>query len=187
MKKEFEQEDKYNKAQAERDKFTQAVLSCVEDEKKDKIVIVAGAGTGKTYLFQEAIKKQSGKTLTLSFVNALVDDLSLGLSGLSEVRTLHGYAASYLKEKTGATIFSKLSDVIKKDAEILLNKPDVDFISCFQKYNGDSELIKFYKKRKDYYGKYYGFADEIYATVKLLEQNKKSGRRLPEYNLILVD
>ncbi len=176
----------YELAKANRDKCTQEVLKCVVNPKKDKIVIVAGAGTGKTHLFREAIKKQPGKTLTLSFVNALVDDLSLGLSGLSEVKTLHGYAASYLRDRIGASIFAKLSKVIERDALVLIGKKDIDFIGCFQNLDGDKELISFYKKRKDYYGRYYGFADEIYATVKLLEQDKKN-KKLPKYKQILVD
>lgn len=171
----------YAAAQAERDLHTNAVLNC----QSAKMVVVAGPGTGKTHLFQKLLEKRGKKSLVLSFVNALVDDLALGLSGMSEVRTLHGYVASYLWNARKATICPFLPEVITEDAKCLLDR-ELDFDKVFKSPSGQEELIQFYKGRKEYYGKYYGYTDATYAVVKDLEAKKKSGK-LPKYDQVLVD
>ena len=59
-------------------------------------VVVAGPGTGKSYLFQEAIKNERklGKTnfLALTFMGKLCDELADDLAGLALTKTLHGFA-----------------------------------------------------------------------------------------------
>ena len=75
--------DIYEKLEAERRQHSEAII----DARTPKKVIVAGPGTGKTFLFKEALKGKS-LTLTLTFVNSLVEDLSLELYGLSDVKTL---------------------------------------------------------------------------------------------------
>jgi len=60
-----------------------------------KKVVVAGPDTGKTYLFKKILEGQKN-TITLTFINSLVEDLSLELYGMSEVRTLHSFARSIL-------------------------------------------------------------------------------------------
>ena len=65
-------DDKYTKAIIERQKYIDAILSSPSRNK----IVVAGPGTGKTYLFKEVVKGKTN-TLTLTFVNALVEDLSL--------------------------------------------------------------------------------------------------------------
>lgn len=180
MDKELEIKMIYEKASGERDKYNEDIIN----SSSKKIVVVAGPGTGKTFLFEEFLKKKGGKSLTLTFINALVDDLSLGLFGLSKVMTLHGFSISLLKEKVGAKIFPKLSGIIKKDALILIGKKDVDFDDIFQKDEGEKDITDFYKKRKDYYGKYYGFSDAVFELVKYLEIHKND---IPEYSQILVD
>jgi len=176
-----EQTPLYEAAEAERDKHTNAVLTC----DSPKVVVVAGPGTGKTFLFQMLLEKRGKKSLVLSFVNALVDDLAMGLSGMSEVRTLHGYVASHLWNARQARMYPDLPLVIGQDAEVLL-KRKIDFNSAFQNPDGKDEEIKFYKGRKEYYGKYYGYTDAAYAVVKDLEAKKQVGR-LPKYDQILVD
>ena len=84
--------------------------------------MVAGPGTGKTFLFKKALEGKS-KTLTLTFVNSLVEDLSLELYGMSEVRTLHSFARGVLGK---AKVFPKLSAVITEDASLLLDQ-ELDF------------------------------------------------------------
>lgn len=158
----------YDKAKEERKKHVDAVLN---SQSKKKIV-VAGPGTGKTYLFKEVLKDKK-KSLTLTFINALVEDLSLELCGISDVKTLHGFARSALGVATKDTIkvFPKLSEVIKEDAKILLNK-EIDFDKLFHNRDDENEHIEFYKKRKDYYDKYYGYSDIVFAIVKLFEKKR---------------
>lgn len=173
-------ENKYEKSKIERQKYVDAVLN----SQSKKSIVVAGPGTGKTYLFKEILKGKT-KTLTLTFVNPLVEDLSLELCGISDVRTLHGFARSALGTATSGTVkvFPKLSEVIKEDAKILLNK-DIDFDHMFHNRDDNNEYIEFYKKRKNYYDKHYGYSDIIFAIVKHFE-NKKNN--IPTYEQVLVD
>jgi superfamily I DNA/RNA helicase len=173
-------QDQYTQAAQERERHTKAVLDCVSD----KIVVVAGPGTGKTWLFTELINKKAGKALTLTFINALVDDLSLGLFGLSEVRTLHSFSASILHGVNEAKIFPKLAEVIQTDAEILLGKSGLNFEAFFQKEEIDAEYLEFYKKRKDYYGRYYGYSDVVFAVVQYFRAHPN---KIPKYRQVLVD
>jgi superfamily II DNA or RNA helicase len=71
-------ENKYDKAKSERQKHVNAILS----SKSDRRVAVARPGTGKTYLFKKTLAGKE-KTLTLTFVNSLVEDLSLELCGVA--------------------------------------------------------------------------------------------------------
>lgn len=174
--KNAELEDKYQKAQDERERFTREIIDSTEPKK----VVVAGPGTGKTYLFKDVLKEK-GKTLTLTFVNTLVEDLSLDLYGISEVRTLHSFARRVLGGSK-VKIYPKLTNIIEEDAIILIGET-VDFNKMFYNLDDEDDYIKFYKGRKDYY-EHYGYNDIIYAAVKWFE---KRNDRIPEYELIVVD
>src|SRR4051812_40502483 len=91
--------DKYAAAKHARQEHIEKILGSSSPWK----VVVAGPGTGKTYLFKQIIEGKP-KALTLSFVNTLIEDLSLELCGLSDVRTLHGYARHALAEATKKSI-----------------------------------------------------------------------------------
>lgn len=171
--------NKYDKSKAERQEHIDAVLNSASHKK----IVVAGPGTGKTYLFKEILKGKR-KTLTLTFVNTLVEDLSLELYGISDVKTLHGYARSLLgKANPNVKIYPKLSEVIKEDAKIILAE-DIDFDQIFHNLDDKNEHIKFYKNRKDYYGEYYGYSDIVYAIVKYFEGKKD---KIPKYDQVVVD
>lgn len=172
--------EKYERAKSERQKHVDAILSSPSAKK----IVVAGAGTGKTYLFREVLKGKQ-KTLTLTFVNALVEDLSLELCGLSDVKTLHSFARSELGRALGGEVkvFPKLSEVIRQDAKTLLNK-EIDFDHIFHNRDDGNEGIEFYGKRKEYYDKHYGYSDIIFAIVKYFEANKE---KVPVYEQVVVD
>ena len=73
------------------------------------------------------------RALTLSFINALVDDLSVDLSGMSEVKTLHSFARDLLRKlwkKDEIRIFSRLSELIQVDLTIMTGE-EVDFEKIF--------------------------------------------------------
>jgi len=173
-------QDTYRNAKNERQKHVDAVLA---SQAKKKIV-VAGPGTGKTHLFTKVLEdKDKNRTLTLTFINALVEDLSLELCGLSDVKTLHGFARTALAA-TGKNVkvFPKLSAIIKEDAQIIL-KSDINFDRLFHTRDDDNAHILFYKKRKDYYG-HYGYADIVFAIVKLFEIKRE---KIPTYEQVVVD
>jgi len=174
----FSLDDRYAKAEAERQRHVDAVLKSSARKK----IVVAGPGTGKTYLFKQILEGKKD-TLTLTFVNSLVEDLSLELCGLSDVKTLHGYARGALTTPTrNVKIFPKISHVINEDANILLSQK-IDFDHIFHNRDDENENIKFYKQRKDYYG-YYGYSDVIFALVKHFE---KKPEKIPSYEQVLVD
>ncbi len=173
-------EKKYEHVKAERQKYIDAIITSDSAKK----IVVAGPGTGKTYLFKQILKGKKN-SLTLTFVNALVEDLSLELYGMSDVRTLHSFARSILSTATqgGVKIFPKLSQVIREDAISLMEK-DIDFDFLFHNRDDKNEHIEFYKQRKDYYEKYYGYSDIVYALVKYFEDKKD---KIPTYEQIVVD
>ncbi|OGF46490.1 MAG: hypothetical protein A2452_04315 [Candidatus Firestonebacteria bacterium RIFOXYC2_FULL_39_67] len=171
---------RYEKAIKDRQAFIEKILI----SKSNKKIIVAGPGTGKTYLFKKILKGKNN-TLTLTFVNALVEDLSLELCGISEVKTLHSFALSIFKKNINneARIFPKLSEVIKQDAAVLLDK-NIDFDYIFHNMDDTNEHVKFYMERREYYHDYYGYSDIIYQIVKHLENTSKD---IPIYEQVLVD
>jgi len=148
-----------------------------------KKIVVGGPGTGKTCLFEKIIQGKN-KSLTLTFVNELVDDLSLELYGISTVKTLHSYAQRELSHllKKKIKIFPKLPEVIKEDAKILLNK-EIEFDKLFHNREDNNKYIDFYKKRKNYY-KHYGYSDVIFGIVKMFEKFRD---KIPQYNQIIID
>src|SRR5579862_2424349 len=103
------QKTHYEEAANLRDQHIDAILACGAKKR----LVVAGPGTGKTYLFKKVIAGKK-KTLTLTFVNSLVEDLSLELCGLSNVMTLHSFARGVLGKNT--KVFPKLHTVIQQDA-----------------------------------------------------------------------
>ncbi|MGQ0485058.1 MAG: UvrD-helicase domain-containing protein [Hyphomicrobiales bacterium] len=173
-----------NERHSQCDAARKAATNAILDSESNKIVVVAGPGTGKTTLFGVLLKARGGRSLTLSFINALVDDLAISLCGLSDVKTLHGYSVGLLKQvKEEAEIFPKLPRVIREDGQILLGE-DVDFNALFQDLDAPAEMLRFYKARKDCYGPYYGFADVIYALVMYFEAHPE---KIPAYDQIVVD
>lgn len=173
--------DKYTRARDRRDEHVAAVLSSASTKK----LVVAGPGTGKTHLFKEILKDKP-HSLTLTFINALVDDLSVDLSGLSDVRTLHSFARDLLRrlwKKEEICLFPRLSDVIHEDL-MMLKGEDVDFATLFHNRDDGHPRLMFYKERKKYYDESYGYADIVFAAVKYLEANEDA---IPAYDQVLVD
>jgi len=172
-------EDRYKQSHIEREQYIDNILNSISNKK----VVVAGPGTGKTYMFEKILKDKKN-TLTLTFVNALVEDLSLCLCGISDVKTLHGFAKGFLSEVIGNTkLYPRMLEIIREDARVLLHK-DVDFDNIFNNLDTQSEYLEFYNKRKEYYNNYYGYSDIIFSTVKYLENNKNM---IPQYEQIVVD
>ncbi len=169
----------YDKAYLDREACVERIIKSGSRKK----IIIAGPGTGKTFLFRKALENKRS-SLVLTFINALVEDLSLELCGLSDVRTLHGFAFNILKEKDPEiSIFPKLTEVIQKDARILLGE-DIDFKRIFNNIDEANKYIDFYRKRKKYYGKYYGYSDIVFALFKYF---KLCPKKIPKYDQILVD
>jgi superfamily I DNA/RNA helicase len=172
-------QERYAAAEHERRAFVEAIVTSTARNK----IVVAGPGTGKTFLFKRILQGKK-RTLTLTFVNSLVEDLSLELYGLSEVRTLHSYARGLVNDLLGsAKVFPKLSNVIRDDAMLALGR-EVDFDKLFHERDDDNPDVAFYMKRRRYYGNQYGYSDVIFAAVKYLEHHLD---KVPAYEQVLVD
>src|ERR1700724_3836457 len=155
----LDKEQRYAEADRERREHVEAVVRSPARKK----IVVAGPGTGKTFLFK-AILRGKANSLTLSFVNTLMEDLSLELYGLSDVSTLHSFARGVVGKAYGnAKIFPKLSTVIRDDAKVVLGR-DVDFDKLFHERDDGNDDVKFYSARRMYYDKFYGHTDIIFAA-----------------------
>ena len=175
------EKDKYSLVLSESNRCIDQIISSPAKRK----VVVAGPGTGKTYLFKKIIGSKTN-CLTLTFVNALVEELALELYGLSEVKTLHGFALKQLASispNDTLRIFPNLPRIISEDAEILLSTP-INFKSLFQTDSLNQNEHSFYKSRRRYYGNYFGFEDIVWSLNQYFDQDKD---RIPRYDLLLVD
>ena len=176
MTKEFTREQK--EAREAREAATNSIL---KDDSKKK-VIVAGPGTGKTHLFVELFASKEGTDkLTLTFINALVEDLSLALRGISDVKTLHGYALSHFREFK-VKIFPDMPELIREDGNVLLSL-DLNFEDKIHEMDESDRHLDFYRERRKYYG-HFGYSDIIFGLVRLF-QNKPEA--ISSYSQIVVD
>lgn len=141
-----------------------------------KKVVVAGPGTGKSFLFQEAIKrkKKDGKKnfLAITFIGKLCDELADDLAGLAQTMTLHGFAREFLLDKCpkGWEYYPRMYNLIRDDLAI-------KGISDFE--IGDEN----YENRTKHY-RAVGDDDVVHYAVEIC---KKDLNKIPTYDLILID
>ena len=153
-----------------------ADVSAVVDSKQSKKVVVAGPGTGKSYLFEQVIKqKQSeGKSdfLAITFIGKLGDSLADDLAGLAETHTLHGFARSFfLSNNTADWVYCPyITKIITEDLKL----SGIDSFSI-----GDDN----YKARTIHY-KAVGHDDIVHYAVQIC---KKHPEKITVHDLILID
>src|ERR1039458_5157811 len=139
-------------------------------------VVVAGPGTGKSFLFEQAIRKEMGngktKFLAITFIGKLGDALADDLAGLAETTTLHGFARQFVLGNCpkGWEYYPEIAEIIKED----LGAKKIKSFSI-----GDSN----YKERTKYY-RAVGSDDVMHYAVEICENNEDN---IPKYDLILVD
>lgn len=146
------------------------------DSDQPRKVVVAGPGTGKSYLFEQIIKKKQkeGKNnfLAITFIGKLGDNLADDLAGLAKTMTLHGFARQFVLDNCpeGWEYYPKIKTVIDEDLSINgITKYDI----------GDSN----YKARTNYY-RAIGDDDVVFYAVEICKKNIDS---IPKYDLILID
>jgi len=127
---------------------------------KDRKVILAGPGTGKTYIFRQYINKfnKDDSIYIVTFINNLVDDLKRDLeyelkNRNIKINTFHKFCYHLLKFLKKNYIYcADLTDLIIEDAEIIegrsINKKILK--SSFNNYRATLN-IKFYFERGNYY------------------------------------
>jgi superfamily I DNA/RNA helicase len=164
----------------QRMKCVKAIIS----SKSNKKIIIAGAGTGKTYIFKEILKAHpDGNNIALTFINSLTKDMDSVLGDLAEVKTFHAYCKKILhKQNRKVDLYPYLTQIIEEDAGHL-GLTLHDFDRKFQILDESSPEIAFYLQRGDYYDAV-SFNDSVYRLYKKLL--KKPGI-LPTFNQILID
>lgn len=175
--------DNYKQQIEERKKYTDLILTSSAKNK----VIVAGAGTGKSFTFKSLLTLKDNNSLALTFINNLASDLSKDLSGLADVHTFHGYCKSLLYRISVDGInahfyyYPKLPYVIESDALILASHLN-GFEHVIQKLD-EGERIEFYIERANYYNAV-GHNDSVYRVIKYFSTNLSS---IPKFSQIVVD
>ena len=153
-----------------------------------KKIIVAGAGTGKTFTFQELLKGKNGKALALTFINNLADDLENELKGLAKSRTFHRYCKKLLHRAPLDGInarfhfFPKLPNIIKSDEQILFGRKS-NFDEAFQSLIEYDGRIDFYIARANFYNAV-GFNDSVYRVLQYFRSGKC---KPPQYEQVVID
>jgi superfamily I DNA/RNA helicase len=171
----------YEEFETKRSGYSQLVL----DSSTSKKIVMAGPGTGKSYLFQQIAKNliSTGKTkiLVLTFINELVKDLSVDMHSLAEVSTLHSFAAKELRNNQ--VIYMDLLKVVSKDLkdEQSVSK-ELDKILHNLEYT-ESAAIEYLAKRSKYYKSY----DPSSIVFELVKHYTANPSQIPEYDLVLVD
>ena len=158
----------------DRDKDANKILSSAANKK----VVVAGPGTGKSFLFQEAIKRKQkeGKNnfLAITFIGKLCDELADDLAGLAQTMTLHGFARDFLLRNISQDqdwkYYPKMEDMIRKDVA-LKNIKECEI--------GDENY-----KGRTYYYRAIGDADVVHYAVQICKENPS---KIPQYDLVLID
>jgi len=170
----------YARYAQERDALTTAII----DSTASKIVVVAGPGTGKSYLFQQLCMKSKergdGEILALSFINELVDDLAKDLYGLAKVKTLHSYALS--RVPGNKKMYLRLSNVVERDYKII-SDAEADYNDIFCNLLDAEPELTFYSQRRKYYD-FFSPHCSVYTLIKIFENDEN---RIPEYARILID
>lgn len=158
--------------QEERTNESETILNSTHRRK----VILAGPGTGKSFLFKQAIKKkkkQGGQAfLALTFMGKLSDELADDLAGLAKTTTLHGFARQFVLDHypTEWEYYPMMSDVIMEDLSIKgVTEPEI----------GDTD----YEERTSHY-KAIGHNDVVHYALKIC---KTDDAKIPEFDLILID
>lgn len=153
-----------------------------------KKIIVAGAGTGKTFIFQELLKRKNSNALALTFINNLADDLKTDLDGLAESQTFHGYCKKSLHRVPFGGInanfhfFPKLPKIIESDEQLLFGRKS-NFNEAFQRLIEDDGRIDFYMDRANFYNAV-GFDDSVY---RMLQYFKSGSGEPPRYEQVVID
>ncbi len=170
----------------DRKKYTDAIMNSPSRKK----LIIAGPGTGKTYIFKSLFRKlkdASGEEgLALTFIKNLVADLKIELAGLAKVSTFHAYCKSIVHsfKNEAFEYYPNILKVIEEDFDILeLDKnSDENIERCFFGLKND-EVIKSTLKIGDYYNAA-GHSDSVYRVIKYYETYPN---RIRNYPLIVVD
>lgn len=168
-------------------------LEAIITTAKDKKIIVAGPGTGKTHTFSELLKHlpADGKAIVFTLINNLVFDLKKELSSIGnsniKATTFHGFCREMLHSKihfeAGFEYFPKLTRLICTDADLLaVGFSKKDFDKSFANLD-ENKAMEFYLERADYYNAS-SHNDAVFKVYNFLKENTEE---IPEYEIAIAD
>lgn len=160
------------------------LLKTILESKAPKKIIVAGAGTGKTYTFSEILKlNPKGANIAMTFIRLLRNDMEGSLGAIAEVRTFHEFCKKILHERRGGFfLYPKLTDIVVEDSQHL-NVKCGKFDDKFQTLDESGNEISFYLSRGDYYNTV-AFNDSVYRMWRELQKDPDI---LSNFDQILID
>lgn len=161
-------------------------LEKILSSKSPKKLIVAGPGTGKTYLFRKILEATPGdpkKRLVLTFLNNLKKELEEKLSEFAEVYTFHGYCRSLLHRvgdlrgglSDAFEYFPGLATLIEDDWELNTGSPSPKFVGSMRNL-ADEERTTFYVERANFYDAV-EFDDSVFRVRNALAANPSLDRK----------
>ncbi len=170
-----------------------ATLDAILRSSSAKKVVVAGPGTGKTYLFKrmlEELGETEHEPLIVTFINNLKDELERDLGHLAKVYTFHGYCRHVLHQKPklrgGLTenfrYFPPLVELVKSDWAIIDNTKAPTFMKLMRDLEEGKET-DFYLHRSTYYDAV-SFDDSVFRVFGQLRYRPE---HVDGYDLVLVD
>ncbi len=177
-----------NEQAADRSRFTDLILA--SDARKK--VVIAGAGTGKTFTFKKVLEAVTGNRLALTFINNLAFDLQKELSGLADAYTFHAYCKKLLHRIAAGGIgidfeyFPKLELIVESDAAVFgydanrFNRKSVG--EAFRTLTED-DRIDFFIVRGNFYNAV-GHDDTVYRTLKHFQAHPEN---LEVFSQVVVD
>ena len=170
----------------DRKKYAEAVIRSPARKK----LIIAGPGTGKTYIFKSLlgiVRCDSGKKgLVLTFIKNLVADLKLDLVGLAKVSTFHAFCKSIVHtfKNESFEYYPNILKLIERDFDILgLDRDSSEELErCFFGLK-NNEVIKSTLRIGDYYNAA-GHSDSVYRVIRYFQTYPN---RIPAYPLVIFD
>ena len=153
-------------------------------------VVVAGPGTGKTFVFERALDRSGGKGLALTFIKKLATELADQLREKAETYTFHKFAKMlvYRLAVPGLTpdfsLYPPLARITDVDVGIVAPpEPAERQVERLMQELEESRLPGRVLRLGTYYDAA-SFVDVVYRVFHFLENNRD---RTPEYPLVVVD
>lgn len=163
----------------------------IVESQSPKRLIVAGPGTGKTFIFREALKTCDEEGLALTFIRNLVADLESALEGLAHVNTFHGYCHHLVRKQLiegldgGWTYYPQLVNLLAEDLA-LLGEADTSPKEIDRRFHTIDERDGVVDRVLEL-GTYYnaaGHNDVVLRELRHLEQVEDD---IPAHPLVVVD
>ncbi len=153
-------------------------------------VVVAGAGTGKTFTFRRIVETTDGRCLVMTFLNLLVDDITETLGETADVYSFHGFARKLLHSTNvpgvtkGVHYYPPAVLIYEQDLGITgpaVNRADID--AALLNLDHSDDTIARLLVSGDYYNAV-SYNDAVYRIHRALEADQSA---VPKYARVLVD